>query len=87
VSEHGGERGTGACVWPSTLRKVITEALADAERVGMTGQTRDEWVSISILGSSKVPLGAHFPTEGGGPCPHCGTRDFSPAAQDGSLNG
>jgi hypothetical protein len=63
-------------VWPSELRKVITAAMADAERVGMTGQTRDEWVSIAILGSSAIPLGAHFPSEGGGPCPHCGAETF-----------
>ena len=61
----------GACVWPSTLRKVVTTAIADAERAGMTGRTRDEWVSIAILASPLIPLGSHVPTEGGGPCPRC----------------
>jgi hypothetical protein len=69
-----------ACVRATTLREVITTALADADRVGMTGITRDEWVSISILGSSQVPLGSHFPAEGGGPCPHCGGTIFGGAS-------
>jgi hypothetical protein len=69
---------TSACVRASVLRRVITEAMADADRTGMTGQTRDEWVAIAILGSSLVPLGSHFPAEGGGPCPHCGTYTIPP---------
>ena len=69
ASTHPAE--AGACVWPSTLRKVITAAIADAERAGMTGRTRDEWVSIAILASPSIPLGSHFPTEGGGDCPRC----------------
>lgn len=63
----------GACVRATTLRGVITEALADAERTGMTGRVRDEWVSIAILASSVIPLHSHFPPEGGGPCPWCDT--------------
>lgn len=72
--EHSAEKNVGVCVRATTLREVITEALADAERTGMTGQTRDEWVSIAILGSSRIPLHSHFPPEGGGPCPWCGTH-------------
>lgn len=66
------------CVPPSTLRKVITEAMADADRIGMDGQTRDEWVGISILASGLIPLESHFPAEGGGPCPTCQTTVTSP---------
>jgi hypothetical protein len=72
------ENGLRACVRGTVLREVISEAMADAERVGMTGQTRDEWVAIAILGSSRIPLAQHFPAEGGGPCPVCGTSVFPP---------
>lgn len=72
------EKDLRACVRATTLREVITEALADAERVGMTSQTRDEWVSIAILGSSRIPLESHFPPEGGGPCPVCQTYVLPP---------
>jgi hypothetical protein len=71
--EHSVENGLRACVRATTLREVISEAMADAERVGMTGKTRDEWVSIAILGSSRIPLVSHFPPEGGGLCPVCQT--------------
>ncbi len=78
------ENDAGACVRATTLREVITEALADAERTRMTGQTRDEWVAIAILASSAVPLHSHFPPEGGGPCPWCGKCVIPPASQTGA---
>lgn len=73
--ERIAEKGLRACVHASALTEVVTEALADAERVGMSGRTRAEWVSIAILGSSHVPLEPHFPAEGGGPCPVCADCD------------
>jgi hypothetical protein len=43
-----------ACVRSTVLRQVITEAMADVDRTGMAGKTRDEWVAIAILGSLRV---------------------------------
>lgn len=78
MSGPTAEKGLRACVRSTVLREVITKAIADAERVGMTGRTRDEWVSIAILGSSRIPLEPHFPPEGGGPCPVCQTYVIPP---------
>ena len=69
------------CVRPTVLREVITEAMSEAESVGMTGRTRDEWVSIAILASPRIPLDAHFPAEGGGPCEVC-NRTCEPASTE-----
>lgn len=40
-----------AAVRPSVIRRVVTEALDDAERHGMERPTTDEWVAIRLLAS------------------------------------